>query len=143
MKIYNNTQYIWYSTTHTGLTFLASHNTTTGSLDVFNNILSTGDTNAFCEMVNFDGAGTNTFDYNLIYAPNGAPLSSPNVGAHGINNSDPKFVSTTVGAATAFRLQSSIPARNAGTSIPVYQDPADTIRPTGAAWDMGAWEYYP
>jgi hypothetical protein len=138
----NNTQYVYHSGSYTNLTFLVQHSATTGSLKANNNILSTGANTTYSSIYDTDSAGTDSYDYNLIYCPNaGGPLYWPNVGTHGINNQDPMFVSTTVGAATAFRLQAASPARNIGTPAADYQDPSDLLRAKES--DLGAYEYNP
>jgi hypothetical protein len=90
-------------------------------------------------VVQGDGKGTETVLGNLIYDPM-VTLAGGAAGPGGIVG-DPKFVNTTVGAVNAFHLQASSPARNAGTSTPVYQDQAGVARATES--DIGAYEYTP
>ena len=78
-------------------------------------------------------------DYNLWYGIGDFNSNSENalIGSHGINNQNPKFVSTS-----NFHLQSTSPARNAGTTIGmVTRDYDGNPRPQGSAYDIGAYEY--
>ena len=114
---------------------------TKGTLTVRNNIMasnlaSTGSPFGF---VSSDGQGTIVEDHNLGSDPSYKGTWRPGSGTGDIVG-DAKFVSTT--GASAYRLQSTSAARNAGTSAPAYQDSASVIRTTGA-WDLGAYQYTP
>ena len=142
--VYNNTMYSYYPAVETNGIFLVQHKTTTGSLVVVNNILVTGNNSFANRVVNADGAGTETFSNNLIYAPNTpSMLTSPNVGMGGVVQQDPEFVSTDLTMPNFFRLSAGSPAIDVGAMVPVYQDFAGTPRPVGAGWDIGAYEYAP
>lgn len=77
-------------------------------------------------------------DYNLWYAPNGANITTPS-GAHDVN-ANPGFLTTPVTAAAHVAIGASSPARDAGTSLPVWCDFGGATRPN-SLWDMGAFEY--
>ena len=86
------------------------------------------------------GTASVTTDHNDLYAPSVGTLSAPNVGSGGIVT-NPNFVSTTVGAAGAFRLKSGSPAVDTGTNTHVYQSSGIAPgRPQSSGWDMGAFE---
>jgi serralysin len=80
-----------------------------------------------------------TVDYNY-YATidNFAGLSGFNE-AHGINGGDPRFVNRF---AYDFRLEPDSPAVDRGISLSGFNyDHDDAIRPSGTAWDIGAFEF--
>lgn len=141
--IYNNTYYLNQTDTDPSYGIRISGgggvDPTSGTITIKDNVLWTS-SSSNQSGIYFDDAGDATVDddYNDLYAPTGGSLSLPNVGTHGILT-DPKF--TTNGS--DFHLQSSSPARDTGTSVPVYQDTVDVTRPKGSAWDMGAYEYHP
>jgi hypothetical protein len=56
----------------------------------------------------------------------------------GIVNANPLFVNA---GSFDFRLQSGSPAINAGIKVPSLLDRAGNTRPSGSAWDIGAYEY--
>ena len=117
------------------------HAKTTGSLVTKNNIFVEGVVDNRSSFLQTDHAGTDTNDYNLIYAPHvSGSLSAPAVGPHGVIG-DPQFTSTT--PRTGFRLGPSSPARNSGTGAHAYQDAAAGVRPRESAVDIGAYEYVP
>ena len=142
MIVQNNTAYtntvaaLGASYNFVGLDYLSP---STGTVTVQNNIWHQTGTNCKNAFIH-GGSEKITADHNLGYAPGcsstwtGAPTGTGSV----IGN--PLFVSTTLGAATGFRLQSGSPARNAGASVPVYQDQANVAR---GAPDVGAYEYTP
>ncbi len=134
--VYNNTAYTYVTApaANTNQFFMVRHFSTTGALTVRDNIFSEGAANSNSAVVSMDGAGTDTFDHNLIYAPN-ATLSSPNTGTGGLT-ADPQFVSSVVTSAAAFTLASVSPARNAGMNTHVYED-YDAVPRTTATTDMG------
>lgn len=80
-------------------------------------------------------------DYNYVArgAENGyAPLTG-DTEEHGINGGDPMFVDP---AHNDYRLKPNSPAIDKGTTLKGFNyDREGTIRPQGAAWDMGAFEY--
>ena len=140
--VYNNTQYVYHACSYSNATQFVGHQTTTGHLTVANNILSTGNQSLYSQVMGADGAGTETINNNLIYAPNaGGSLTNPNVGAGGVVQRDPTFVSTDLTNPTAFQLPSGSPAINAGMMVPVYRDFIGTPRPQGPEWDIGAFEF--
>lgn len=80
-------------------------------------------------------------DYNYVArgAENGyAPLTG-NTEEHGINGGDPMFVDPARGD---YRLKPNSPAINKGATLKGFNyDKEGIIRPQGAAWDIGAFEY--
>jgi len=147
ITIVNNTMYTYPtvgSAPYQGynISLVAHQNTPApGGLVVQNNILSEGALSSASAILSTDHTGSDTFDHNLIYAPN-ATLGSSNVGASGVS-ANPQFVSTTVGTASAFKLGSGSPARNAGANTYVYQDHDAVPRPAGSAIEMGSFQYQP
>jgi hypothetical protein len=80
-------------------------------------------------------------DYNFVArsAENDyAPLTG-NTEEHGINGGDPMFVDPARGD---YRLKPNSPAINKGATLTGFSyDKDGTIRPQGAGWDIGAFEY--
>lgn len=70
---------------------------------------------------------------NLFFGAGAAPAFST-----ASLNSDPKFVDP---ANANFRLQSTSPAIDHGANTGITRDIIQTPRPTGTAYDMGAYEY--
>jgi hypothetical protein len=139
--VYNNTQYTYHSGTYSNPDILVQHRTTTGSLTAINNLLSTGN-GSYSHVVDMDAAGTNTYNNNMIYAPPaGSSLNNPYVGANGVVQKDPMFVSTDPTNPSAFQLSPGSPAINAGAAVPVYGDFTGVVRPQGSGWDIGASEF--
>jgi hypothetical protein len=140
--VYNNTHYLnqtFASPTWVGR--IGQESPTTGSIFFRNNIHWTSSSGSQSGIY-FDDPGKSTVssDHNDIYAPKGGTLSAPNVGTGGILT-DPSFVSTTVGAAGAFMLNSGSPAVDTGTNTHVYQSFGEAPgRPQNGNWDMGAFE---
>jgi hypothetical protein len=141
--IYNNTSYS--SATTSSPTYLVQIGggggvePTTGSVTVRNNVhYTTSSSNQSSIYVDYGGSAKVVSDHNDLYAPAGGSLSASNVGTGGVLT-DPKFVSNGAN----YQLQASSPARNTGTSVPVYQDMASATRPQETLWDMGAYEYTP
>jgi hypothetical protein len=114
---------------------------TKGTVTIRNNIMASNlvSTGSPFSFVLGDGAGTIVEDHNLGSDPGYSGTWHPGSGTGDIVG-DAKFVSTT--GATAYHLQSTSAARNAGTPVPAYQDSASVIRTTGA-WDLGAYQYTP
>lgn len=54
--------------------------------------------------------------------------------------SNPGFVSASPINPADFRLQATSSAKNAGTTVPVVDDYAGSLRPNGGAYDIGAYE---
>jgi hypothetical protein len=117
--VYNNTDYFTGST---------------GTVTFRNNIFWTGSTSTGSAIYS-PGTATVVTDHNDLFSPN-STLSAPLVGTGGILT-NPQFMSTTVGAPNAFRLQSGSPAQNTAAAVPLYQNSAGVTRP--AASDMGAY----
>jgi hypothetical protein len=78
-------------------------------------------------MVNID------YDYNLYYLANCQTAPA----AHDLKDQDPKFVA----ADSDFHLQSTSPAKDAGTDVGVTSDFDGLPRPYGTRYDIGAYEY--
>ncbi len=127
---------------------------------VSNNIISHGTSkyDLFIATPNGTTIVANTSNYNNFYRPtsliqlsNGTPYSSllswQNASKLDLNslNVNPAFVNPTSPAAAAdYALTSTSPLLDKGTTLAaVPQDYLKTARPTGAAYDMGAYEYVP
>ena len=80
-------------------------------------------------------------DYNFVArgaADGYAPLTG-NTEVHGINGGDPMFVDP---ANNDYRLKPNSPAINKGATLTGFTyDKEGNIRPQGASWDIGAFEY--
>ena len=143
--VYNNTQYNFPAAgvADNYADVFVAHRNTTGNIVIQNNILSTGMVSTLSSLVTTDHMGTETFDHNLIFAPNsGGTLTTSNVGANGVVQKDPMFASTDLTNPNAFQLLSGSPAINAGTTTPVYRDfTRHVTRPQGSRWDIGAFEF--
>ena len=133
--------------TNYGVQF-ARHAYTTGAATFLNNIFWEGMMIYGSQMVEVDGMGTETIDYNDMYAPNAAMITTPNVGPHGIM-ANPMFVSRPAYSnanpitPSMFFLQSSSPGVNTGTNTGAFEDFYRVARPQQGAWDMGAFEHVP
>ena len=82
-------------------------------------------------------------DYNYVArgAANGYEALTGDKEEHGINGGDPMFVDP---AKNDYHLQPNSPAINKGATMTGFKTDKDgTVRPQGAAWDMGAFEYSP
>jgi hypothetical protein len=128
-----------------------------------NNIISNV-TNAQSNHIYLQSAGTWTLNNNLLFQPGGnervkefntvyrvADVQRPPL-SKGLNNLnvDPKFLNI---AAADFSLQSTSPAKDAGTFSTVYdtfqslyglnirRDFLGNVRPADNTWDIGAYEY--
>ena len=80
-------------------------------------------------------------DYNYVArgAANGYAALTGNKEEHGINGGDPMFVDP---ANNDYHLKPNSPAINKGATMTGFNyDREGTVRPQGAAWDMGAFEY--
>jgi len=141
----NNTafQKVPSGVTNSGDIFFGSHVITTGFALFENNVFQTNATSTTSKMVQVDGAGTETIDYNDIYTPN-ATLASPGVGTHGVVG-NPLFVSPPADSTLSytpagFEIQSGSAAQDVGTNTHVYEDFYRVVRPQNGSWDMGAHE---
>lgn len=140
--IYNNT--VYFFPTNYNINYgaeLVSQLGTTGSVVVENNIFAQGLTltNVQTNFITSDGKGKVTEDHNLGYNPNGQGTWKPGTGAGDLVG-NPKFVSTDPNSPNAFQLGAGSAALDVGASVPVYQDFAGAPRPSGAGWDIGAFE---
>jgi hypothetical protein len=88
-------------------------------------------------VVQADKKGTLTEDHNLTYAPKASSKVTP---ATGDLAGDPLFTSTNVADSGVFGISAGSPAVDKGASVPVYGDFAEAVRPSGASWDIGAYE---
>lgn len=85
-------------------------------------------------------------DYNFVAGTNFAPKRNDDgprlwrfVEAHGINGGDPRLASI---ANYDFRPTATSPLVDRGIAISSFaRDFSDSVRPAGAAWDIGAHEY--
>jgi hypothetical protein len=142
LYIYNNTAYFFPTTFPVDYgANLVSIGGTTGSMVVQNNIFAHGLTltNEQTAFINTDKMATVTENHNLGYAPKGQGTWKPGTGAGDVVG-NPMFVSTDPNNANAFRLSTGSGATDLGVSVPVYQDSAGSPRPSGAGWDIGAFE---
>ncbi|HUI91468.1 MAG TPA: right-handed parallel beta-helix repeat-containing protein [Chitinivibrionales bacterium] len=122
--VYNNT---FYDIKYYGAGFGGSF--TSGAI-VKNNIFSKCYDHAI--IVN-NGAAPVTEDYNLFNASTYAAT-----GGHDKMNVDPQFVDS---ANNNFRITSTSPAVDAGTTLPVATDYDGTARPYNGVFDIGAFEF--
>lgn len=83
----------------------------------------------------FPGNG-NTFDYNLYYPE----VSFIGQGIHSVTG-DPLFVDPS-NPIYDFHLQSDSPAIDSGTDVGINNDIEGNLRPQGAGYDIGAYEYF-
>lgn len=104
------------------------------TVSVKNNIISNNVTRGLSESSNT----TLTSTYNNVVS-NGTNYSGGAVAGTGSISSDPKYISTTSGSEN-FRLQSSSPSIDIGTTSAVTTDVVGNRRPFGSAYDMGAYE---
>jgi len=143
MRWYNNTFYDVGSGNR--LVFSGSDNRPKGicnGLQIVNNIVIPADNVATYGQVmgvNRNGLSGVIIDHNYVARMRGfGPLSGFNE-THGINGGDPRFVSA---ALNDFHLRSTSPAIDKGATLTGFNGDYDgTIRPQGAAWDIGAFEY--
>lgn len=107
----------------------------TRSVVVRNNIFSSNGSNAY---VSIQFSGEVTFSHNLYFNGTGGAYSGDSNPVTG----DPLFANA---GTLDFTLQSSSPARNAGTSTTASTvaptDRNGVARPQGASYDIGAYEY--
>ena len=140
--MYNNTAYFFPTSFPNDYgANLVSIGGTTGSMVVQNNIFAHGLalTNEQTAFINTDKTATVTENHNLGYAPKGQGTWKPGTGAGDVVG-NPMFVSTDPTNANAFHLAAGSAAIDVGASVPVYQDFAGSPRPSGAGWDIGAFE---
>jgi hypothetical protein len=80
------------------------------------------------------------FDHNVVYPA--TTVFNTDVGCAVANNlnSDPKMVNTAA-VPYDFQLQAGSPAIDAGVATATNHDFAGVLRPQGAAFDVGAYEY--
>jgi hypothetical protein len=143
-KWYNNTFY--HCTTNTSGPILLNCNVKgcASNAEVFNNIFfECGAIPTSPEMGWYAPENTNfTFaaDYNFVCGTGGAAKgTSYFTEPHGINGGDPLFVDP---AHFNLRLKTGSPLINKGRSIlSVSNDFANIVRPQGASWDIGAYEF--
>jgi hypothetical protein len=133
VKFYNNTVY------GNGYYGLYPNNPNCYNVQIKNNIVSQ---NVWSNAVNLTSSNKNniTVDYNIFNGVNQAfhPGTESYYGTNAIT-SDPVLAYP---GGNNYRLQSTSPARNAGTSSLAASTDADANgRPLGGAYDMGAYEY--
>jgi hypothetical protein len=79
------------------------------------------------------------WDYNIHYPDFTWPVKQPEYDQHGMYGVDPGFVDPVAGD---YRLRADSPAVDKGVSVAGFDYDKDRIlRPRGAAWDIGAYEY--
>ncbi len=107
------------------------------SVTIINNIIANNDGYDIHTAGSLSGSG-NTASYNISWHNTAGVWNDSSGISLGNNlNVDPKFVS-----ATDFHLQLGSPAIDAGTSTNAPNtDYADTSRPQGSGYDIGAYEY--
>ncbi len=143
LRWYNNTFYNVGSGNR--LVFSGSDNRPKGicnGLQIVNNIIIPADnvtTYGQVMGVNRNGLSGVIIDHNYVARMRGfGPLSRFNE-THGVNGGDPRFVSA---ARNDFHLRSTSPAIDKGATLAGFHGDYDgTMRPQGAAWDIGAFEY--
>ncbi|HEU4708339.1 MAG TPA: Ig-like domain-containing protein, partial [Methylophilaceae bacterium] len=158
MKVYNNT--VYGTKTHAGIEVNGmprSGQTLTGN-SVYNNIISntSGKYDLYIASPNGSSISNNTSNYNVIYRSSGSPqlmwgsslqtslanwskLTSQDKNSQVAN---PLFTNpSSSSTASNWAVQSSSPAVNKGMSISaVPEDYSQKKRPSGAAYDVGAYE---
>ena len=101
-----------------------------GSIAGITNFTVSADYNFVC--------GTNFSAKQAAPPDSGSRWGSQGQEVHGINGGNPRFVNL---AALDFRLASNSPLVDAGTTIAGFNDDiVGSIRPSGPAWDIGAYE---
>lgn len=79
------------------------------------------------------------WDYNIHYPDFTWPIKQPEYDTHGFYGVDPKFVNPAAGD---YHLLADSPAVDKGMTVAGFDWDKDRIlRPRGAAWDIGAYEY--
>jgi hypothetical protein len=140
VAIYNNTSY--YAAGGGDDVHFVTQLRTTGSLVVRNNIFYSGSTigpqSGFIENT---PSGILTEDHNLSFAPNIKGTWANQAKGTGSIVGDPKFMSTDLVSADAFKLSTGSAAIDIGTAAPVFEDIGGSPRPAGPAADMGAYEF--
>jgi hypothetical protein len=87
------------------------------------------------------GSGNVTAN-NLAYGNGGGNVSLKVGSATGTISAEPKFISYNPTGTGDYRLQSTSPAVNRGTSTAATTDILGVARPKGGAFDIGAYENY-
>lgn len=89
-------------------------------------------------------ASSTTVQNNIAYLSVGSnyvDLGTSTTHDHNLEGTNPVFV--TSGATPDLHLQTTSPAKNAGTTLTAFTTDKDGItRPQGSAWDIGAYEFH-
>jgi hypothetical protein len=139
--------------------FLACWGLGNSEVTVRNNIYYTDTSLNYSRFVTCELAGGAIVDdHNLLFAPTIAndfqPYFSQDRGftladwqaqgsAAGSVVANPNFTSQNPSEATALQPAAGSPALDSGAEVPVYSDVRQIVRPSGAAWDIGAYERAP
>jgi hypothetical protein len=119
--------------------------TTSDNVWVYNNSAYSPDTSTkIARFVDFDSGTNHVAKNNLWYAPGltyATPLiENPTIESNNLKATANPYAFSTITAPEHFVLSATSAARNAGTAVTVFEDYDLNPRPSGSAWDIGAFE---